>query len=263
MHYLYPNLITLFMKIRTLTSVVFLGLAAIACKEKDLSEENPYVDPNNVEIGFSAVYGGNGFNPDSLITNIHGNDFFIDSIQLLTSNFYLVNRQDTLGPDPQYAFISSYNNTVRVARVEPGFYSGRLKLDIGLDSLENATNAPSNTSEDALKKAQDLYETKFGYYNIIIHGRLIDEDDATDSTGSIPLLYKLGGEEIVTTASSEFKNFAVDANKKAFFILYIDLKGALHYLNLKQRPLIESDPTNTQDYNAALTMLDSLDFQIF
>tara|TARA_B100000378_G_scaffold38397_1_gene28811 strand:- start:523 stop:1284 length:762 start_codon:yes stop_codon:yes gene_type:complete len=253
------------MKIKILVTLAFLSIILVSCKEKDLTLENPVLDKNNVVVALSSVYDGHGINRDSVIVNSVGNEFFIDSLQVLVTNFYMVDRTDTIdNAEPEAIALSTSRSLQSIAYIEPKGYQASFNLTIGLDSIGNITHSPS-TSEGPYKM-KSLYRgngSSRGYNHIIIYGRLIDPANENDSTGTIPLLYKIGTPELQITASSLKTNFAVSNDGKITLILYVDLKSALDKLDLKKRPKIDSDPSNSQDITAAETMLESLNFQIF
>jgi hypothetical protein len=251
---------------KLLVLVLFTGLL-VSCKEKDLSEKNPPLSKNNVQLVSTYLFLGNGINRDSLYTNNVGNQFYIESVKLLVGNVFIVDGGiDTTAADE--SFLYSIDATdLDVLKLPAGGYSAYCGVQIGLDSMQTAQALVSAKDEDSPFNDLDIKRSPgtpgFGYNHLIIKGRVIDSSNPDDSTGTIPLLFQVGTYELLKTATGENYHFAVNTSRKAKFILSVDIGPALMDRDLEGRPLIVTDPTDAADYNAAVEVLDNTIIQIF
>ncbi len=248
--------------------ILFLLTFSIAsCKEDDLSGENPALGSENVIVATSFLYNNEIFHKDSVITNSLGNRFFIEEIKILVGSFYLVNNGlDTIKADNPF-MVSRSSTDAKPMRLNPGGYSARPVVQIGLDSLQSVEARTSNQDEDSPLRDPDISRVPglagIGYNHLVITGRVIDEANPDDSTGTIPMHLQVGTEELADVFIGEPFNFSVNTTRDAKFVLSIDIGPALDTRDLAARPIVVSDPTNAADFNAATEIQSNTIIKIF
>lgn len=239
---------------------------AFACEEKDLTPDNPAPDPENLFIGTSFVYGEEGINPDSMLTNDLGYNFFIEEVKLVLSDFYLVDQAegDTIVNDSTAFSVSLEDPRQDMVVLGPGGYSVKYGLRLGLDSLHGALISPATVPPGSDLTDNDLYRKDgFGIDHVIIRGRLLDPFDPLDSIGKIPLEYRLGTYLTSRMIKSDQRNFSIERTSKVKIVLYVDLKPMLHQFELLNRPKVSTDLSNQVDLLFAKQMSDSLKVALF
>lgn len=252
---------------KKLLALTLLSALVVSCKEKDLSEDNPPLSKNNVQLVSTYLLDGDGINRDSMYTNNVGNRFFIESVKLLAGQVYIIDGGiDSIPSGESYAY-SMENTDNNVIKLSAGGYSAFCSVQIGLDSLETQEALVSAKDEDSPFNDLDIKRSPglagLGYNHLIIKGRVIDSGNPDDSTGTIPLSFKIGTYELIKNASSEKFEFSVVANRNAKFILSIDIGPALMDRDLEGRPVIVTDPTDAADYNAAVEVFENTLIQVF
>lgn len=243
----------------------FLALLLItglfACKEKDLTIENPALPDENIKLSFSFIYGDKGFNTDTLITNDIGLQFYIDEVKMLVSNLYFNNAGDTLTFQDTYG-IFGYEQTEKLFVEFPaGNYTGQYSLTVGVDSLTSITGTPASGSpllDPDVKRLDGL-----GYDHFILKGRLLDPADPNDTIGKIPFEYRIGTWETNITELSTQQNFYLNNSSNALFVIQVDITDMLDDLDILQNPMVASDPTNFADFQMAKNMAADLEINLF
>lgn len=244
-------------------SLVLLS-ALFACEEKDLTVDNPAPSDKNILLATSFIYGDEGLNPDSVLTNDLGYRFFITEVQLVASHFFFVEGEDTVVERTEPFVVSMKQTDELILNMPPGGYSGYYGLKFGLDSLESATITPSKLDEDSdLKNADVFRNDKLGIDHVIIKGRLINPTDPMDSTGTINLNYRLGTYYTTKVKTSQNLNFSLMRDSQVKFIMQVDVEPLLNSFDMFKTPQIVTDPTIPVDFNTALDMADSLKIGLF
>lgn len=237
--------------------------ALFACEEKSLVEEDKVPDPNNISIQTSFVYDTLGLRLDSIYTNNLGQEFFFEEVQLVFSNYIFVESGDTVVSLPE-PFLMDLKEPVKlIGVITPGGYSGKYGLQLGLDTTQGFGYNSSLAKDEDLKNSSVFRKDGWGIDQVIMKGKLFDPADPLDSIGKIPFEYRLGTPITVQNYNSDVQNFSVSSSSKIPFILQVNLWPIFKNLDIKEMPLIESDPDNVFDMKEAEMMADSLIISLF
>ncbi|GEM_PF-1042367 len=263
------SLLTLYLKkipMKKLALLAFVVISIVACKEKDLTNDNPALPEENLQLKTSFLYGDKGIYEDSVLVNNKGNRFFITDIKFLLNNLYFIHtnkpERDSVLWDTGYYAISTDALTKFVAILEPGGYSGHYGFKIGLDSVAWA-NRPTNPRGDALTDADLIRNDGFGYNALVIKGRAIDPADPLDTAGNIPFEYNIGGYFISKKYRSDKLNFSLSSSSEVNLILNVDIEPIFNDFDIVAKPTVISDISDPVDYEIAEMMMDSLAVGLF
>lgn len=253
-----------FVNMKNFLPLVMLLFIFSGCEEKSKTGENPAPPAENVIARLSVLYDGMGFHADSVITNNMGQEFFIDNVRMVMSNFFFKDGKDTIifSSEPFLLTLGMPDQGVLV--MPPGGYTAIYGVRFGLDSAGTADIVVNGISQDS-----DLYQSGvkrddgMGIDHIIVTGRLIDPSNPLDTTGTIPLSYRIGLTDLSKEYSSLQKNFSVQGDGKISLVIRVDIGPALKDLNMIGRPVITTDPQNLVDYNAAIKFANDLKVELF
>lgn len=242
-----------------------LLLFLFACKEKDLTTDNPGPPQENTLLATSFIYGDQGtIHPDSLLTNNLGYSFYITEVQVVLTDFFLREDQDTIITKDEPFIVSLKETDQYLVVLPPGGYSGYYGIRIGLDSVESVNIKPSKLPEGNELKNSDVFRNDgFGIDHLIIKGRLLDPLDPLDSVGKIPLEYRVGTYATSRVKGSLMKNFSISRNSSLKFVLQLDFEPIFNDFDLLNTPKITSDISNPADFLMAIDMADSLGVGLF
>ncbi len=240
-----------------------LTLSIVACKEKDLTDNNPALPDENIQMKTSFLYDGEGFSEDSILTNNVGNVFHITDIKFLISDLYLINKGDSSSLDTGYYKFDQKNVDKYVALLDGGGYSGFYGFRLGLDSMETVSLNPQNARGDGLLDQDLIRNDAFGYNGFVIKGRVRDPQDPLDTIGKIPFEYHIGGYYINRVLRSEMLNFSVSNTTTANFILNVDPEPIFNDFDIVATPTVTSDFSDPVDFEIAEMMMDSLRIKLF
>lgn len=248
-------------------TLLICAFATMACKEQDLSEDNPPLPTENLRISTSFLLGGQGLFLDSMYTNNLGNEFFIESVKVLAGRIGMVtDGLDTIMTEEPFLFQTG-DTDKNVLRIAPGGYTAFCFVQTGLDSLQSAKALTAEKKEGSPFLDNDIQRNPgiagFGYNHIVIKGRVIDQTNPDDSTGTLPLSLSIGTYEFTKLSLSETFNFSVINNKDARFILSVDIGNAVLNRDLEARPTVVTDESDAADFNAATQIFDNILIQVF
>jgi hypothetical protein len=250
---------------KKLLSLALLMSLFIACEDPDLTEDNPPLPKENVNIGVSFLYGSSGLAQDSIYTNAEGNQFFITDVKFVLSDFFVLSQGDSFKTEEvNYALYSFANSQNLVSKLPDGGYSGHYGFTLGIDSVLNWTIDPTTlASTSALTDPDVARNDGLGYNAVIIKGRAFDPTDPNDSLGSVSFEFQLGSLFLNRALKSGMTNFAVTSTTQVNFLIQVDLKDALDNYNIISRPTLLTDPSNVVDLTLAEEMMDNLKFNLF
>jgi hypothetical protein len=253
--------------IKKLSIFLIFVLGFSACKEDDLTINNPVLPRENVRLTSSFIYHDASFSYDSLFIDGAGNQFYIDELKVMVGNFYLVQSTgDTIFADKRLTMTPEDADKLAM-RLTPGGYTAYAGASIGLDSAGAADAILSSPDADDPINDPDFKRTPNsgapGFNHLVIKGRILDPSNPDDSIGTIPFSYQVGTEELVRSRRSDVFNFAVSGDRVARFILQVDIGGALSNRDVLSRPVIISDPTNSADFTAATEIMNNTVFFVF
>ncbi len=238
-------------------------ITAVSCKEKDLSGNNPALPNENLQLKISFLYDGKIYTSDSLLENKLGQKFYVTNLKLLITNLYFKSTQDSMLLDSGYYAFDRKTPTQFVAFIEGGGYSGRYGFRLGLDSLQTLKANPETARGNGLTNVHVARNDDYGYNALVIEGLALDPTDTTDTTGSIPFQYHVGGYYIYKNYISDRLNFSVSNTTTANFIITVDIEPILNNFDILANEAILSDPTDPVDFEIAERMLDSLEVGLF
>lgn len=249
-------------KLALLALVLF---STVACEEKDISEDNPAPAEENVILNASFVYGNMGLRRDTMYTNDRGDQFFIEDVRLLFSDFIFYDNSDTILHDSTVFQMTMDDYEEPLVRLEPGGYSLRYGMTLGIDSLRSVmVNAAMLEEQDEdIDASNYLRSGGFGVSHLVIVGRLLDPSNPEDSTGTIPMRYEIGTFFTNQDYNSEPINFSVGTNRNMPLIAVINIKPILHDFNISGRPIVTTELGNQIDLSLAIQMSDSLQVGLF
>lgn len=241
-----------------------------ACKEEDLSDENPNPPEENIEVDLIVTYGDSTIARDSAYQNDLGETFYIDSVRILMSNliFEPQGSDDTLMPDLNFRILRNTDFRKRVAKLPAGGYNGRFTLSIGLDSSaffqffdpENPDFGRLATPEIA-----PMVNMGFGMVNNVeIFGRVEYFESVLDTVPSImPMHLRTAGMLLTNKINTQTLSFSISNTKTMRMVLFCNLKPFFQGYSVESRPVISADPSDGQDMAAAVRLRDSLKFGFF
>lgn len=237
--------------------------AFFACKEKDLTTENPAKNKDNVNIQVAITYDTVGVQLDTIYTNNLGQRFYFTEMSFAFSDYTFSESGDTILREVEPFLITSDNKERLIARFEPGGYSGKYSLRLGLDSAHGLGYIQALAQDEELKNSSVFRLDGNGINHIIFKGRLFDPLNPLDSIGKIPFDFRVGTTAYSRSKVSDVNNFSVSGTAIIPFILQIDLWPVFNEMNIYDRPVIKTDPTNQFDMEAALEIADSLAVYLF
>ncbi len=247
---------------RTLLGILSLLFVISSC-EKDLTSENPDPVEENIVAHASFVYGNNGLKRDTLYTNQLGQSFYFEDINLVFSGFTLAQGADTILHDSTLFQLSFDDREEPLVFLEPGGYSLKYQVKLGVDSLRGANLTSGDLQADDIDASGVLRGQKQGINHIIIKGRMPDPSKPDDSTAFIPLQYKIGTYLTTKEYSSDQLNFSVIRRSTVPLIFYIDVEPIFNDFNFLSRPIVETEISNPIDLAIAVQMADSLRVGLF
>lgn len=237
--------------------------AFIACKEKDLTTENPAKNSDNVSIQVAIIYDTLGVNLDTIYENELGLRFFFTEMSFVFSDYNFTEKGDTLLSQPEPFLITAENKERLIGKFAPSGYSGGYSIRLGLDSAQGVGYTMAMAQDEELKNSSVFRLDADGVNHIVFKGMLFDPLDPLDSIGKIPFDIRVGTTAYSRLKMSSVTNFSVSGTATIPFILQIDLWPVFNEMNLYDRPVITTDPANQFDMEAALEVADSLQVNLF
>ncbi|WP_417602629.1 hypothetical protein [Owenweeksia hongkongensis] len=237
--------------------------AFFACKEKDLTTENPAKNKDNVNIETSILYDTSTVHLDTIYTNNLGLEFYFTEMSFAFSDYTFAEKGDTILHRPEPFLITAKNQERLISRFVTGGYSGQYGLRLGLDSAQGVGYTKAMAQDDELKNSSVFRLDADGIDHIVIKGKLFDPLDPLDSIGKIPFDIRIGTTAYSRSKISDVNNFSVSGTAVIPFIVQINLWPVFNDMQLYDRPVIKTDPTNQFDMDAALEVADSLQVNLF
>lgn len=238
--------------------------AFFACKEKDLTTENPAKSKDNANIQVVITYDTTAVRMDTTYTNNVGLRFYFTEMSFAFSNYTFSEKGDTILNVPEPFLVSFDKREKLIAQFLPGGYSGKYGLTLGLDSSQGLGYIQALATDEELKNNPDVFRLDAnGINHIILKGRLFDPLDPLDSIGKIPFDFRVGTTALARHKISDVANFSVSGTAIVPFILEINLWPVFNELNIYDRPIITTDPTNQFDMEAAIEIADSLGVYLY
>ncbi len=237
--------------------------AFFACKEKDLTTENPAKNKDNVNIQVSLRYDTSQVWLDTIYTNNVGLRFFFTDMSFAFSDYTFIEKGDTVLNQPEPFLITIENQERIISRFTPGGYSGKYSLRLGLDSAQGLFYSKPMAQDEELAQSNVFRLDQNGVDHIIFKGQLFDPLDPLDTIGKIPFNFRIGTTALSRLKVSDITNFSVAGTAVIPFILEINLWPVFNELNIYDRPIITTNPSNQFDMDAATEIADSLKISLF
>jgi len=138
------------LNLRTVLLLSLLFSLLYACKKDNNDDVIPAVT-NTLDIKLNYEVDGQPLLSDTLIySNDAGNNYSVSRLWYYLSRIALVNSDSSLLPIKDYVFVDAFRSTTNeftISGVPAGHYIG-IKFYIGLDSVQNLTNALPATSDN-------------------------------------------------------------------------------------------------------------------
>jgi len=246
--------------VKTIAFIAVLGLTLTGC-EKSIIEDDPgVVDNRNVELRIFYTWGNRIFYKDSVYEK-NGAKFKIDEINLLVTKFFYVNEKDTISETRDYALTTNNVLTNKVGLITVSSISGGYGITVGLDSIENATE-PKDWSDGEVLANENIYSNKIGYHFITVKGRIFDPAKPNETEPSLALNWVVAT-NLLNSKFSVKRSFSIPIGKQVVLDSGFDLDKFSDDIFPLATPIIKSDPTDTDDFNAAMQLKNNFQDKAF
>jgi hypothetical protein len=231
---MYKNI---FPKLVVLAGVfAFLFLAATGCK--------PEKKKGNLKVSLQGYFGTELLNFASIYDAGDGKQYYFSKFKFYLSHIKLV-RDDNTEVEIKDAAFFDYGSTdwkSFTVNAPIGNYKA-IKLSIGLDPTQNATEPDNFPSTSALGPKEDMYWSWLGHRFVNLEGRG-DTIPGNFVTG-VGLVYHVGQDTCYRTTTLNNGNFTINANEDKAMTLNVDLKkvfsGSNNPINFYTQPGTQSE----------------------
>jgi len=244
---------------KSLFGIVLVTTASLfmfsGCEKSILSDDPGSVDGRNITLRLLTYWNNYFLNKDSIYT-VNNARLKIDDINILISDFYYSNNNDTLPPQDGFASTNSSESSYKIGLITESSIAGSVNFSVGLNPIVNLTDPSMYAAGEVLANESLWRGTNKGYNFITIKGRIFDPSKPNEVEPSIPLNWVVATNALLINKGKP-KNFSIGVGKQVLIDANLRVDLLFDGMYPLANPIIKCDPADAIDFQLATAIHDN------